>query len=209
MTQSEQRTLDGGMLVEADGQIRKGRVGALLTVIGLLAALVAGLVVFMGTGDEARVFREVGKRINGTKRGAFDAYFECLFAGRDPQLFHSNAQLSEALVTQAFELGPGWVKLGRDNCLPLLDGAEDDLTVLIAPKEISDNLRVMTQALTDLRAASEGFFAYLERAHGSYDETEVKQRAAAVVRPWYEFRRAHGAVNRIIKQKIAADTGPS
>ena len=201
MQSGESQTLEGPPLVEAGKGIRKGRTGVLYTLIGLGIVVVLGLLALMGSGDEQRVFRELGKRINGTKQATFDSFFSCVFGGQDPGAIRTNTELERELIAHAQQHDAHWVQNARDACLPLLVDAEEQLEVLITPKEIKSDVAAMSQALADLRASSSAFVSYLTSTD-DYDRTRLRSLASDIARSWYDFRRAHGSVNRTIKRKL-------
>lgn len=202
MQPGESQTLEGAPLVEADKGIRKGRGNALYAVIGLGVMVLVGLLVLMGGGDEQRVYRELGKRINGTKQVTFDGFFSCVLAGQDPTVIRTNTELERVLVIRAEQHDPHWVQNAREACLPILVDAEGQLNMLIAPKAIKGDVEAMANALVDLRVSFTAMVVYLEAGGDSDDPARLDHLASDVARPWYAFRKAHSSVNRTIKQKL-------
>ena len=202
MQSGESQTLEGAPLVEADKGMRKGRSSALYAVVGLGVAMLVGLLVLMGSGDEQRVFRELGKRINGTKQVTFDGFLSCVLAGQDPTGIRNNTELERVLIARAEQHDPHWVQNARDACLPMLVDAEGQLEVLITPKDIKADVQTMAKALADLRTSFAAFVAYLESDSDSYDRARLNTLASQIARPWYSFRKAHSSVNVTIKRKL-------
>lgn len=173
-----------------------------MVLFGLGAALAAGLLVLMAGGDEQRVFRELGKRVNGATQVSFDAYFECVLAGDEPSRLRNNTELSAVLVARAVEIGPRWVGHLREACLPLLQDAEEPLRILISPAELKADIGSMVAALEVLRTESTAFVVYLESSQNGYEEDVLRNHARRISRPWYEFRAARARANQTIKFKL-------
>ena len=177
MASSEQPLAVSGSLADAEAAMHKGRGRSLLVFAALAIALAGGLVFLVGGEDQARVYGEIGRKINGLERGNFDQFWGCALPGDN-------------------------VNDIRDKCMPKLQDIGPQLDTLIVPEDLKHDVKAMQEANGALRSAWSGFVAYLDDPELSYDEDVAKRHLQGIARGWYEFRKAHADVNKAIKSKL-------
>lgn len=166
--------------------------------------MLVGVFTLMVQGDEERVYRQLGHRIQQVKLRQFDAFWDCTLGGSGHLGMRSNADLSERLVEVVSAQGELWASHVNGACLPLLDEVPDDLGVLIAPDTIKRQVRVMVRSAEKLE---QEFRVLVDQvATGAADSGSLRKHAAAIARPWYEFLRAHGEITHILKAKRGEGT---
>lgn len=168
-------------------------------VIGLGVALLVGVFMLMVQGDEERVYRQVGHRIQEVKLRQFDAFWDCALGGDGQLGMRSNADLSARLQEVVSAQGQHWASHVNDACFPLLESVPADLSVLIAPEAIKPQLQVMVRSAEKLELEMRELAEQVNEGLG--DPALVHRRAAVIARPWYEFLKAHGEITRILKAK--------
>ena len=87
----------------------------------------------------------------------------------------------------------------RQACKPQLENIGPALDTLIVPPDIQGPVRAMSEAAANLRTATSGFIIYLDDPELDYDETAARPHVQAMVRAWYEFKKAHNEANQVIK----------
>lgn len=194
-----ERRISSGSFSAERAALRRAPGRVPYAVIALCVLLVVGVLSLMMSGDEQRVHRELGRRINRAKTQGFDPFLVCALQ-QDPDSFASNADLSARIVERARTDGPAFARELQHKCLPMLDAVDDKLAILIAPDTIKDDLGAMIRSVGALRES----FTMLatDLMNEQTDEAKVRKRAARIARPWYDFRRAHSAINHTLREKL-------
>jgi len=189
-------------LADAEGQMHKGRAGSLLAMAALGVAVIAGLVMLVGGEDQARVYGELGKTINGLERGSFVRFWGCALEGENVNDLRSNGELIAKVDGRGMERGRNYGVHVREKCLPMLKGIGPELDTLIAPPDLQQNVKALKDANNALRGAWSDYVGYLDDPELVYDQEKAKPFVTAIARGWYDFRKAYGELNKTIKSKL-------
>jgi hypothetical protein len=156
----------------------------------------------VGGDDEARVYRDLGKAINGLRQSAFDQFWGCALQGEDLRDVHNNTELIAKLDGRGRERGRAYAIHLREACLPLLEPIGPKLDTLIAPPDVSASIQALKDANSKLRSAASGFISYLDDPELDYDEATARPHLDAIARGWYDYKKASSTVNDLIREKI-------
>lgn len=202
MTDGDQSAAARGAPSDDEAAFRKGRAGSLAGLIGLGVAAVAGLVFLVGGDDQARVYGEIGKKVNGIERAHFERFWGCALQGENVADLRSNAELVTHVNGRGLERGRNYGVHVREKCLPFLTDINPQLDLLIVPSELEADVTALKKATSDLRSAWSGYVAYLDNPELEYSEDEARPQVTQIARGWYEFKKAHAAINKTIKAKL-------
>ena len=189
-------------LADAESAMHKGRAGSLVAMIGLGVAVVVGLVMLIGGEDEARVYGELGKAINGLERENFDQFWGCALQGENIADLKTSTDLKTKVDGRGMERGRNYGQHVRSKCLPMLEGIGPKLDTLIAPDDLVASIAAMKKSNNDLRGAFSDYVGYLDDPELEYDQEAAKPYVTSIARAWYEFRKAHSEFNKAIKAKL-------
>jgi hypothetical protein len=190
-----------GTLADDEAALRKGKAGSLIAVSVLGLAVVGGLLYLMGGEDQARVYGDLGKQINGLKQASFDQFWSCALQGEDLRDVTSNTELMARLDGLGRDGGRRYAENMRKACKPQLENIGPALDTLIVPPELQAHVRAMSEAAASLRTATSGFIVYLDDPELKYDDATARPHVSAMTRAWYDFKKAHGEANQVIKQQ--------
>jgi 4-amino-4-deoxy-L-arabinose transferase-like glycosyltransferase len=191
-----------GTLADDEAAMRKGRVGSLAILIGLGVAAAAGLAFLMSGDDEARVYGEIGKKVNGLERANFAQFWGCVLQGENLADLRSNSDLTTHVNVRGLERGRSYGLHARDTCLPKLQEINPQLATLIVPTDLQSDVEALKRATSELRGAWSDFVVYLDDPELEYSEDKARPLIAQIARGWYDFKKAHGAINQKIKAKL-------
>lgn len=189
-------------LADAESQMHKGRSGSLILMGAFAVALVVGLVVLVGGEDEARVYGELGKTINGLERAHVEQFWGCALQGENIEDLRTSTDVITKIDGRALERGRNYGLHVRGKCLPMLEDVGPQLDTLIAPEDLQPEITAMKKANEQLRSAWSGFISYLDDPELQYDQETAKPQVTAIARGWYEFKKAYAEVNKKIKVKL-------
>ena len=197
-----ERTIElRGTLADDEAALRKGKAGSLFAVGVLGLAVSGGLFYLMGGEDQARVYGDLGKRINGLKQSSFDNFWSCALQGEDLRDVTSNTELVARLDSLGRDGGRKYAENLRDACQPQLKTIGPALDNLIVPEDMKAHVKSMGEAAESLRSATSGFIIYLDDPELEYDDSLARPHVQAMTRAWYDFKKAHGEANQVIKQR--------
>lgn len=191
-----------GSLAEDEAALKQGKGGMLVGLAITGVAVLAGLFVLLSGGDEARVYGELGKKINGLRQANFDQFWGCALQGEVLKDIKTNTDLIAQIDGRAVDHGAAYAVHLRDKCLPKLQDIEPQLDTLIVPPEIKPNVDAMRDATSKLRAGYSAFVSYLDTPDKKYESEGARVYLDNIARGWFDFRQAHAAVNKAIKEKI-------
>jgi|SRR4051794_7546266 hypothetical protein len=199
---TEEQALSATAFAAAEGDMHKGRAGSLIMLACVGVALLGGLAFLVGGEDQARVYGEIGKQINGLKHGNFDQFWACALQGQNVVEIKSNADLATQVGGRGQERGRKYGVHVREKCLPKLEDVGPKLDTLIAPQDLASDVAALKKANAELRSAWSGYIAYLDDPELQYDEDKAKPNIDSIAHAWFDFVTAHGAINKTIKGKI-------
>lgn len=202
MSQSDEIPVSSGASSDDAAALRKGRGGSLAVMAGLGLIVIAGLVLLVGGDDEQRVYGEIGKKVNGIERAHFAQFWGCALQGENLADLRSNADLITHVGGRGRDRGRSYGVHVRDECLPKLHDINPQLETMIVPEDLEADVEAMKKATSDLRGAWSDFVAYLDNPELEYDEDKASDYVNPIARGWYEFKKAHGAINKTIKAKL-------
>jgi hypothetical protein len=191
-----------GSIEEAEAAMHKGRGKMLVGMIGAVVALLVGVVLLVGSGDDARVAGEIGKAINGIKQRQFDRFWGCALQGTNLKNVRSNAELASQIDVRSMEKGEAYAAYVRGKCLDMLDEIAPQLDTLIVPDDLKADVAALREAVGDLRSAWNGFITYLGNPDTEYASEDAKRYIDEIARGWFDFKKAHGAINATLKTKL-------
>jgi hypothetical protein len=202
MTEGQDSSPLTGSLGDEEAAMRKGRAGSLAILIGFAVVAAAGLVFLMSGDDQARVYGDIGKKVNGLERAHFAQFWGCALAGENLADLRSNSDLTTQVNGRGVERGRSYGRHVREACMPKLQDINPQLATLIVPADLQPEIDALEKATGDLRTAWSGYIAYLDDPELEYAEEEARPLVAQIARGWYEFKKAHGAINQKIKAKL-------
>jgi hypothetical protein len=192
-------------LADDEAGFKRGR-GSMLVGLLLAAALaLVGLWRLLSGGDDARVYGELGRKINGLSQGNFDQFWACAFAGKNLHDVKTNADLITQLDGRAAEGGARYGVYLRDKCLGKLREIEPTLDTLIIPEDLRQNVDALKAATSKLRSGMSAFATYLDTPGHDYDAESAKVYFDSIARGWFDFRTAHNAINKTLKARLEHD----
>lgn len=191
-----------GTLADEEAAFRKGKSGSLIIMGVLGLALLGGLFYLMGGEDQARVYGDLGRQINGLKQTSFDQFWSCVLQGEDLRDVTSNTELIARLDSLGRDGGQELSKNLREACKPRLEAIGPALDTLIVPQDLQEPIKQMSEAASSLRTATSGLIIYLDNPELSYDESIARPHVQAMARAWYDFKKAHSEANHLIKQHL-------
>jgi hypothetical protein len=193
-----------GSMADDEAALKRGKGG----VVGVLAVIfvlgAAGLYFLMGNDDDARVYGELGRQINGLKQAHFDQFWGCALSGANLASIKTNTDLQTQLSGRASERGQNYAIYLRDKCLGKLTEIEPALDTLIVPEDLKAPVNEMKASTSKLRAGVSGLISYLDNPELKYDETAADTYLQNITRGWFEFRKAHGELNKVLKSRLEA-----
>lgn len=202
MAEGDNAPLMSSTLTDAETAMHRGRAGSLVALVLLGAAAVAGLVFLVSGDDQARVYGEIGKKVNGLERAHFTQFWGCALPGENLADVRSNVVLIAQVGGRAMERGRNYGVHVRDKCMPMLSEIGPQLDMLIMPDDLRADVSAMQKANGELRSAFSGFITYLDDPELEYDEEKAKPQLSQIARAFYEFKKAHGSFNAKIKAKL-------
>ena len=191
-----------GTLADEGAALRKGKAGSLIAVSVLGLAMLGGLFYLMGGEDQARVYGDLGKQINGLKQASFDQFWSCVLQGEDLRDVTSNTELMARIDLMGREGGRKFSENLREACKPRLEPVGPALDTLIVPQDLQAAVKGMSEAASSLRTSTSGLIIYLDNPELEYDADIARPHVQAMARAWYDFKKAHNEANHIIKQHI-------
>jgi hypothetical protein len=191
-----------GSIADDEAALKRGKGG----VVGVLAVIfvlgAAGLYFLMGNDDDARVYGELGRQLNGLKQAHFDQFWGCALSGTNLASIKTNTDLQTQLAGRASERGQNYAVYLRDKCLGKLAEIEPTLDTLIVPEDLKGPVNEMKASTSKLRAGVSGLISYLDNPELKYDETAADVYLQNITRGWFEFRKAHADLNKVLKSRL-------
>jgi len=185
-------------LARAGVGFRRGRGLMLISLWAALGLGLAGLWQLLSHGDEARVYGELGRNINGIRQHSFDAFWECALEGVDFRGLRNNAELTGWLRMLAEDAGPqDYAAHLREDCSPKLEPIAPRLAQLIVPADLSTDVASLQRTAAQLQTHLSSWLACLDRG-----EPDCAGALQGIARSWFEFQTAHASVNKTLKHRL-------
>lgn len=192
----------GPTLSEQEAEMRKGRGPMLAAMVGIVVIIVVGSFFLLREDDEKYAYGEIGKTINGIKLEYFDGFWGCALKGVNLRDIKSNDALVAQINMRASQASSTYARLLRQNCIDKFEEMQSKLEVLIPPEGVTREVKEMTQAASKLRSAWSAFVSYLDDPKTEYDDAVARPKIIEIARGWYEYKKAHTALNKAVKAKI-------
>jgi hypothetical protein len=204
MATSQNKAGLAGSFADDEAALKRGKGGVfgVLAVIFVLGA--AGLWFLMGNDDDARVYGELGKQLNGLKQAHFDQFWGCALSGANLASIKTNTDLATQIEGRARERGQGYAVYLRDKCAGKLKEIEPSLDTLIVPEDLQAPVNEMKSSTSKLRAGVGGLVSYLDSPELHYDATAADVYIQNITRGWFDFRKAHADLNKVLKARLEA-----
>lgn len=191
-----------GAFSDDEAALQRGKTGMLVTV-GLLAlAALSGSWMLLSGGDEARVYGEIGKKINGLRQAHFDQFWGCALPTANLKDITTNTQLMSQIDGRAVDGGTAYGLHVRDKCLIKLRDIEPGLDTLIIPADLKPEVEHMKDATSKLRGSWSALISYLDNPELHYDSATAKVYIEHIARAWFDFKQAHAKVNKVLKERL-------
>jgi hypothetical protein len=191
-----------GTLADEEAAMRSGRGRMLVGWAVVAIAIVVGVVLFVGDDDEGRVYRELGKQINGLKQAKFDMFWGCALQGAVLHDLKNNTDLAFEIDGRGQKGRRNYAAHIKQDCQGMLDEIEPVLDALITPADLTPSVGAMRDATGELRSAWNGYLSYLDNEEQDYDEATAAPLIAKIGRAWYDFKKAHTALNQVLKSHL-------
>ncbi len=191
---------DAAATLEDAKAFNKGKGRLLAGMLGLLVAAI-GAFAFYLVQDQPNPYGELGKQVNGLRGSAFDGFFSCALPGSKPAELKSNEDLLEELHGR----GAAGARYGshlRDKCRPTLADLSVRLRALLPPEDAEPLVKQMADAVSKIEAGVNVYADHLQGLEGPYDRDVATSQLEGLTRGWYEFRKAHAELNKLIKEKL-------
>jgi hypothetical protein len=192
----------GGPSLDDDEKAMKRGSGVVLIALGAFGALViAGIIVavLMSGGDDS--YTQIGQQVNGMKRDHFDQFWGCALPNENLRELRTDGALRRAITERASSSPSRYAQHVRGQCLVKLNEHEAPLDTLIAPDDLREQITALGAALDLLREGWNEYLSALEQAE-AFDEEAMAPHLEKIARGWYDYKRAHGAVNDVVREHL-------
>jgi hypothetical protein len=188
-------------LAQAGAGFRSGK-GVLVGLVAAAGCALFGMWFWLSHNDEARVYGELGRKLNGVRQAEFDAFWQCVLEDVDVSSVRSNADLLRWLRSSVEAGGPEYAVHLRDDCMSALSGIEPRLNQLIAPSDLKDDIASMQAATTQLQRDFRSVIACVGRGQDICPVGAMQPQLQGIARGWFDFQTAHAAVNKTIRGRL-------
>jgi hypothetical protein len=195
---------DLGALSDDEAALKQGRGGMLIGFAVTLLVLLGGVWALLSGGDEARVYGDLGRKVNGLRQGSFDQFWGCALPTANLKDINTNTQLVSQIDNRGVEGGRAYGLYLQAQCVAKLGNITPELDALIVPDDMRADVDAIKQATSDLRGGFSGLISYLDNPELRYDRDVASTHLQAIARAWFEWKQAHAKVNKLIKEKVAA-----
>jgi hypothetical protein len=193
----------GPSLEDEEKAMKKGNTGLLIGAGVAALAVVVGLgFVLLNSGDDSDQYGAIGRQINGMKQENFDGFWSCALPGARLGEIRSDQDLRYAITKRASSSPTRYASLVRERCIVKLQEHEPRLRSLIPPEDLQSQLDDLTHALTDLRTGWNEYIEQLDHQQAGYDEEAGAAQLSKIAKGWYDYKRAHGALNDTIREHV-------
>lgn len=194
----------GATLEEEEKALKKGNTWVLVAACVAALAIGAGIIVLLAQEDPTVQYRTIGQRVNGMKTQHFDGFWACALPNERLDNLGSDQDLRRAINERARTRPAAYAQHVRQRCLVKLTEHQPKLTELIPPADLIEPLAALTTALGDLKAAWDAYNEHLDHVE-TYDEAAAGSLLTAIARGWYDYKRAHGTINNIVREHLGSE----
>jgi hypothetical protein len=178
----------------------KGKGPLLFTMLGLLALSLVGFGWYL-VQDQPNPYGELGKQINGLRGQYFDGFWTCALPGKRLTELKNDGDLRAELHTR----GEALARYGQhlsSKCRGEARELSVRLSALLPPDDARPLVTQMVDALHKMDEGTHAYADYLQSAEAPYKAELAEPAMVDLVRGWYEFRKAHAALNQLIRDKL-------
>lgn len=194
--------VDDMPLAQAGARFHRGRG---LTVLGLVVAfagLLLGLWLWLSHGDEARVYSELGRKLNGMRQSDFDPFWQCVLEDVDVTTLHSNTELLHWLRIAVAADGLDYAAHLREDCMATLSAIPPALDQLIAPADLEADIEALKSSTAALQKHFRAVIACLSRGEPACPAEAVAPELQGIARGWFDFQAAHASINKTLRSRL-------
>ncbi len=178
----------------------KGKGKLLAAMIAMLAAALGGFAYYL-VQDQPNPYAELGKQVNGLRGAGFDQFWTCAL----PKANQAEIKNNEDLVEELHGRGAARARYAahlRNKCATPLRDLSTRLRALLPPSDAAPAVKAMADAVTKIDVGVGAYAVHLEGLDGPYDRDAAAPELEGMVRGWYEFRKAHAGLNKLVKSKL-------
>jgi hypothetical protein len=190
---------DRGALEDAKA-FNKGKGRLLFVMIALLVLSVAAFGWYL-VQDQPNPYGELGKQVNGLRGQHFDGFWTCALPGKQLAALKNDGDL-RVEIHQRASAAQRYAQHLTSKCRPETSELITRLRALLPPDEARPLVQRMIDALIKMDDGTREFAAYLEGLQAPYVAEEGEPALSALVRGWYEFRKAHGELNQLVRSRL-------
>lgn len=189
-----------GAAAEDAKAFNKGKGRLLFAMLGLLLAALLAFGWYL-VQDQPNPYGELGKQVNGLRSQYFDGFWTCALPGKRLAEIKSDVDLRGELHARA-EAGPRYADHLTSKCKPMVSELSVRLRALIPPQEAKPSVAAMVDALAKMDSGARRFAEHVQQQEGGYVAEAAEPSQSDLVRGWYEFRKAHGALNKLVRDQL-------
>jgi hypothetical protein len=182
--------------------MRSGRGRMIAAMVGVVVALLGG-VAWLTMSAPPSEYGPLGRQINGMRQDHFDAFWGCALPRADLRDITGAEALLEAIGERAAR-PHAYAEHVRSECVVHLDEHLPPLTLLIVPDDLRAETEHLRSAVEEQRTAWRALLEHLDRSE-TFDAEDATTRRllTAVAHGWYEYKRAHSALNTTIRSHLS------
>jgi hypothetical protein len=188
-------------LAQVGAGFRSGK-GVLWGLVMAAACALMAMWLWLSHNDQARVYGELGRKLNGMRQAEFDAFWQCVLEDVDISSLRSNADLLRWLRSSVESGGPEYALHLRDDCMGMLGAISPRLNQLIAPSDLQADIATMQSASALLQRDFRSVIACVGRGLDVCPPGATQTQLQSIARGWFDFQTAHAAVNRTIRSRL-------
>jgi hypothetical protein len=178
----------------------KGKGKLLVAMLGMLALSLAAFAWYL-VQDQPNPYGELGKQVNGLRGQYFDGFWTCALPGKRLVELKNDKDLRAEIDTRA-EARERYAQHLSNKCRPQARELIVRLRALLPPDEAKKSLKEMVDGLIKIDEGAGQFAQYLQDLEGPYEAESGGPAMLGLVRGWYDFRKAHAALNQLVRDKL-------
>ena len=188
--------------LDDDARAMKSGKGGMIAGAAAVGLLVLGGGAWLAFGGTPDVYGPAGREINGLRQSHFDAFWGCALPRADLRDIAGAEALLDAIDERA-QRPQAYAEHVRGECMVHLDEHLPPLTLLEVPEDMRPEVEHLRASVEEQRTAWRALLEHLDRAE-SFDreDAETGRLLTAVAHGWFEYKRAHGALNTTVRAHI-------